>query len=807
MGNERERGRFRRVLLSLCLMGGCREPGGGPGPPGLDGEANSAELAGAPADRDEGDRDVSLGGATGGAGASTDAAAGTDRESDGDHRHARPPLVTCAGRASPAACSVGGDSRKGIRLFGTLLEPLVVRERGVLDLDANGNISCASCDCGDDDGRLVIDCPNVVISPGFVNLHDHLGYAGTPPLAHPGELYQHRNDWRLGENGHAPLPFAGGATVAQVLAHELRMLMSGTTSIVGAGGRRGWLRNLEVAGQSQGLMPGHIVAQTFPLDDARGPVDGAACDFGAQPDTSAVAVAAQAYVAHLGEGTDQRAQDELRCALGSLNLLGENSAVVHAMALSRNDAAELSRRGSSVVWSPRSNLDLYGSTAPVALLASLGVRIALGSDWLASGSMNLQRELACARDYDQVTLGGYFDAFQLWRMVTEHPAWALGLEGRFAALRVGLPGDVAVFAAHSDDPYASAVEAAATDVKLVLRQGTPLYGDTKLVKAFRDGEACEELDVCGATARICALETGRSLADIRAAGEAVYPLFTCEAPPNEPSCQARVARECPADEAECLPPPPPPAWDATDADQDGVSDVLDDCPRIADPAQVDRDGDGRGDACDACPLANPGLSPCPWRIAELRMKAPQSSRNAAVVLDGVRVTALRTQGSQGFYVEDGDHAAYSGIFVYTGSTTPRVASGDLVRLQGYFDTYQGTDELLDSEILSKATSTEPYPPLLVPIAALADGSTTASGLASLFVRIEGASVEATNPDTPKDFDESLLFGGLRLDDLLYPELDNLYPVGTVLSAVEGIAGFSFGHQKLFPRGAADLTVR
>jgi hypothetical protein len=236
-----------------------------------------------------------------------------------------------------------------------------------------------------------------------------------------------------------------------------------------------------------------------------------------------------------------------------------------------------------------------------------------------------------------------------------------------------------------------------------------------------------------------------------------------------------------------------------------VSDVLDDCPRIADPEQSDRDRDGRGDACDACPLANPGLSPCPWRIADLRMKASQSSLKAAVVLDDVRVTALRTQGSKGFYVEDGDHAAYSGIFVYTGSTAPRVAPGDVVRLQGYFDTYQGTDELLDSELLSKMTSMDAYPPLVVSIAALVDGATTASGLASLFVRLEGASVEVSNPDAPKDFDESLLSGGLRLDDLLYPELDNLYPIGTVFSAVEGIAGFSFGHQKLFPRGAFDLT--
>ena len=121
-----------------------------------------------------------------------------------------------------------------VRLVGTLLEPLVTREHGTLDLDADGNIRCAACDCGPAGDALVIDCPDLVISPGFINLHDHLSYSGTPPLPHPGELYQHRNDWRLGENGHAALPFAGGASTAEVLAHELRMLMSGTTSMTTA---------------------------------------------------------------------------------------------------------------------------------------------------------------------------------------------------------------------------------------------------------------------------------------------------------------------------------------------------------------------------------------------------------------------------------------------------------------------------------------------------------------------------------------------------------------------------------------------
>jgi hypothetical protein len=38
-----------------------------------------------------------------------------------------------------------------------------------------------------------------------------------------------------------------------------------------------------------------------------------------------------------------------------------------------------------------------------------------------------------------------------------------------------------------------------------------------------------------------------------------------------------------------------------DTDADGVIDLHDDCPAIADPGQPDSDGDGAGDACDRCP--------------------------------------------------------------------------------------------------------------------------------------------------------------------------------------------------------------
>ncbi len=44
-----------------------------------------------------------------------------------------------------------------------------------------------------------------------------------------------------------------------------------------------------------------------------------------------------------------------------------------------------------------------------------------------------------------------------------------------------------------------------------------------------------------------------------------------------------------------------------DADGDGVPDISDNCPSVANPLQEDTDGDGIGNVCDNCPtMANPG---------------------------------------------------------------------------------------------------------------------------------------------------------------------------------------------------------
>ncbi|MCM2272326.1 MAG: M12 family metallo-peptidase [candidate division Zixibacteria bacterium] len=48
----------------------------------------------------------------------------------------------------------------------------------------------------------------------------------------------------------------------------------------------------------------------------------------------------------------------------------------------------------------------------------------------------------------------------------------------------------------------------------------------------------------------------------------------------------------------------PDGCEGGDLDGDGVADVVDNCPLVANPLQSDVDGDGVGDACDNCSLAN-----------------------------------------------------------------------------------------------------------------------------------------------------------------------------------------------------------
>ncbi len=723
---------------------------------------------------------------------------------------------------------------------------------GQLRVRADGTIGCVGCDCSAGPAARVLRCAGSVLAPAFVNPHDHVAYAHQPPRPPVPERYDHRHDWRLGLRGHAAIPFEGGAPPAARAAHELRMLLGGATTIAGGAGHRGLLRNPDVPGMEQ-LPTAPADSDTFPLDDADGLFVADGCRYGSGHTTSGDVERFGAYLPHLGEGVDGPARNELRCALGtSFGLIAPSSAVVHAVSPRAEDAAELAARGALVVWSPRSNLSLYGNTAPIALLRHLGVELALGTDWLLSGSMNVLRELACARELSRTYLDGALDDTALFTMATASAARAVGAEHALGALHVGALADLLLVRRRDLPLQTAVVTAAPADIELVLRGGAPLYGRAELVGAL-GGTDCEPLDVCGAAQRVCTRDAGLSLAELRAAAEASYPLFSCEIPPNEPTCvpsrpgeydglstdrdadgdgipnaedacprvfdplrpvdagrqpdadgdgQGDACDPCPFDEdRDCVAPPP------FDSDRDGIADGRDPCPHLFDavtPA-ADADADGIGDACDFCAAPNPGVTPCPLSIPAVRDPSDPAHppRHARIELSGT-VTALRpdTGSARGYYVQRGPEP-FSGLFVFTGSTSPGVAAGDLLTLRGRYDLYYGADQLVAPEVVLRAPGPLPEPVLLA-AAGVGDSGALARPFDSMLVRVENVAVAQTNPDGPSDYDETELSGALRLDDLLYPELDNTFPAGTPFSRVTGVLGRSFDHQKLWPRNAADL---
>jgi hypothetical protein len=308
---------------------------------------------------------------------------------------------------------------------------------------------------------------------------------------------------------------------------------------------------------------------------------------------------------------------------GALDITGPENSIVHAMALRPPDAQYLLDTSTSVIWSPRSNISLYGATTPVTMYANMGIqKIALSTDWTVSGSMNILRELDCARNYNSRYLGGYFTDYQLWKMVTTNAAVALNLDDQIGVLAPEYFADITIFSSNGVKNYrgvknyhSAVINARVEDVVLVLRGGIPLYGDTRVIHDLQDSSMqCQKIPggVCRADNSVCLpMKSSFTLDQLVTANVDSLPLFYCGIPEGEPSCVPMR----PADEWGCG--AFPLADSSQDRDRDGVEDIYDNCPTIFNPVlpldgwyaarpeacrQADYDNDRLGDACDPDPL-------------------------------------------------------------------------------------------------------------------------------------------------------------------------------------------------------------
>ena len=153
-----------------------------------------------------------------------------------------------------------------------------------------------------------------------------------------------------------------------------------------------------------------------------------------------------------------------------------------------------------MVWSPFSNLLLYGQTADVADAKAAGsartpLKIGLGSDWSPSGSKSLFGELKVARVYSQNNANIFSDE-ELIRLATMAGAEILGWHQVVGSIEVGKRADLLVVAGQADgDPHAALFAGDERQVQLVVINGTPRYGTPALMVA--DGPDLEVITVGG----------------------------------------------------------------------------------------------------------------------------------------------------------------------------------------------------------------------------------------------------------------------------------------------------------------------
>ncbi|MBK8011155.1 MAG: amidohydrolase family protein [Deltaproteobacteria bacterium] len=763
-------------------------------------------------------------------------------------------------------CSgIAGDENLLIR--GNIATPTALLRNGSVLINASGVITCAGCDCGAEpaaQGATALTCRDTLVGPGLINAHEHLTFGNGDALSHGTERYDHRHDWRRGQGGHSELDTPSGGGNDATRYAELRHLMGGATSVNGSGSVPGLLRNLDRANDSEGLGSAPVRYETFPLGDSSGQRRESGCNY---PDIDSPEdnniKNSLAYTPHIAEGVGKDARNEFLCLSradnGGEDVLMSKTAIIHGIGLLATDYAMMAAEGASLIWSPRSNIDLYGHTAAVTVAAQSGIRIALGTDWPSSGSMNMLRELRCAHDFNATNLSGFFSARQLYDMATIGAAAALKSDDKIGSLAPGRLADITIFDASSHADYDAAILGENRDVVLVLRAGKPLFGDEDAMAVLlASASGCEPIDVCGRAKSVCAeRETGFTVEAIRSAvPTGIVPLFSCGAPANEATCvplrrgeydgvptaddsdgdglpnatddcatifnaprgvdgaaQADADNDgvgdacdvCPlnADALVCDAPDP------DDRDGDGWANAIDNCPDLANPDQGDTDGDLHGDVCDACAqAANPGDAACP--ATTYVIKRGEVSGNVA--LPSVVVTAVAPTGYfvQTLPTDAGyEGADWSGLFVYTGGSETKPNRGDQIHVEGEVSNFYGQQQLTRSAFELIREGVELPAPVPVKPDEIATNGPRAAALEGTLVEVSGVTVTSLAPPTgPGDQDpnnEFVVDGGLRVDDFMFL-IDPLPAEGTTIPQLRGVLRYANNDMKLEPRDAHDILV-
>jgi cytosine/adenosine deaminase-related metal-dependent hydrolase len=358
-----------------------------------------------------------------------------------------------------------------------------------------------------------------VIYPGLLDLHNHLAY-NVLPLWNAGRSFANRSEWmklpeyrRVISGPMGILAKKRKDLIKPIVRYiEAKLLIGGVTSGQGMkstfGGVQlyhGLLRNFEQPDDPLLPAANHLVPD---LKDEPEQI----AKFRRQLD--------KPFFFHLAEGRDQKAHAQFEL-LQRNGLLGRNLIAIHSVGLKSADFAELMAAGAKVVWSPLSNLLLYGRSLDIAGLLASGTSFSLGSDWTPSGSRNILFELKVARLAAQAADVALAPS-ALAEAVTVRAAQAVGWGHKLGTVQAGRYADLLVLDdSVAQDPYENLVRATERNVRLVLVAGHPRYGDSALIDAAGIPPARVERIEVGGRAKLLQLEHPASPLNGLSLGEAI----------------------------------------------------------------------------------------------------------------------------------------------------------------------------------------------------------------------------------------------------------------------------------------------